>query len=196
LSIQEAALYGELVRYLRDRLTEMLASEHGSVEETLEQLDAIIRGWFFTPQDELHGCAPRDLIWAEQKGVPNPIHPERLDEFFVDDCPICQAEFEEVKVAIEAGEAPSWHWYYDIGGYPLIARYDPEGWDACWARRRPLLRNGKPTRANRRRLTTTSRSRLDTDLFQSSQHRSLQENSWLGCGNHGSTRASIALPAH
>jgi hypothetical protein len=131
LSIQEAALYGELVLYLRDHLAEMLAGEEGSFEETLEQLDGIIRGWFFTPQDELHGCAPRDLIWAEQKGVPNPIHPERLDEFFVDDCPICQAEFEEVKVAIKAGEALGWHWYYDSGSNPLIARYDPEGWDAC-----------------------------------------------------------------
>jgi hypothetical protein len=133
LSIQEAALYGDLVLYLRDRMAEMLAGEDCSVDEMEGQLDAIICEWFLTPQEELHGCAPRDLIWAEQKGVPNPVHPECLDAFFVDDCPICQAEFEQVKAAIESGEDPGWHWYYDSGGYPLIARYDPEGWDACWA---------------------------------------------------------------
>ncbi|MGD2176267.1 MAG: hypothetical protein PVG71_00435 [Anaerolineae bacterium] len=133
MSIQEAALYGELVLYLRDRLVEMLVGEDGSVKEAEERVDTLIREWFFTPQDELHGCAPRDLIWAEQKGVPNPVHPEHLDTFFVDDCLICQAEVEKVKAAIQAGEDPGWHWYYDSGGYPLIARYDPEGWDACWA---------------------------------------------------------------
>jgi hypothetical protein len=133
LSIQEAALYGDLVLFLRDRVAEMLAGEDGSVDETKGHLDAIIREWFFTQQDELQDCAPRDLIWAEQKGVPNPVHPQRLDAFFVDDCPICQAEFAKVKAAIETGEDPGWHWYYDSGGYPLIAHYDPEGWDACWA---------------------------------------------------------------
>jgi hypothetical protein len=133
LSIQEAALYGELVLYLRDCLAEMLAGEDGSVKEAEGRLDGIIREWFLTPQDELHGCAPRDLIWAEQKGVPNPVHPEYLDAFLVDDCLICQTELARVKAAIEAGEDPQWHWYYDSGGYPLIARYDPEGWEACWA---------------------------------------------------------------
>ena len=27
-----------------------------------------------------------------------------------------------------------WHWGFDDGGYPLIAEYDPEGWDARWAK--------------------------------------------------------------
>jgi hypothetical protein len=121
------------VLFLRDRVAEMLAGEDGSVDETKGHLDAIIREWFFTQQDELQDCAPRDLIWAEQKGVPNPVHPQRLDSFFVNDCPICQAELEKVKAAIETGQDPGWHWYYDSGGYPLIAHYDPEGWDACWA---------------------------------------------------------------
>jgi hypothetical protein len=122
-----------LVLYLRDRLAQMLAGEARCVDEAEEQLDTIIREWFLTPQDELYGCAPRDLIWAEQRGVANPVHPEYLDAFFVDDCLICQAELETARAAIEAGEDPGWHWYYDSGGYPLIARYDPEGWDACWA---------------------------------------------------------------
>jgi hypothetical protein len=133
LSIQEAALYGDLVLYLRDRVAEMLAAEGGSVHEKEGQLDVIIHEWFLAPQEELCGCAPRDLIWAEQRGVPNPVHPQYLDTFFVDDCPLCQLESERVKAAIEAGEEPGWHWCYDSGGYPLIARYDPEGWEACWA---------------------------------------------------------------
>jgi len=121
------------VLYLRDRAADLLAGDGGDVEAERARLDAIIRDWFFTPQDELHGCAPRDLIWAEQKGEPNPIHPDRLAEFFDDDCPICQAMQQEIEAAIEAGEEHGWQWHYDDGGYPLIARYDPEGWDERWA---------------------------------------------------------------
>ncbi|MFQ6100016.1 MAG: hypothetical protein ACE5OS_02120 [Anaerolineae bacterium] len=130
---QECALYGDLVLYLRDRAAELLAGDGSNVETERGRLDTAIRDWFFTSQDELHGCAPRDLIWAEQKGEPNPIHPDRLAEFFEDDCPVCQAEYREVQAAIEAGEEHGFHWHYDDGGYPLIARYDPEGWDERWA---------------------------------------------------------------
>jgi len=133
LSIQESALYGELVLYLRDRAAELLAAEGDDLEGRRGQLDAIIRNWFFTPQGDLHGCAPRELIWAEQRGEPNPVFPEQLDDFFFDDCPICQDDMEDIRTALEAGEEPGWHWYHDDGGYPLIARYDPEGWDECWA---------------------------------------------------------------
>lgn len=130
---QECALYGDLVLYLRDRVADLLAGDGGDVEAERARLDSIIRDWFFTPQDELHGCAPRDLIWAEQKGEPNPVHPDHLAEFFDDDCPICQAEYREIEAAIEAGEEHGWQWHYDDGGYPLIAHYDPEGWDERWA---------------------------------------------------------------
>lgn len=133
MSIQEAALHGELVLYLREYLAEVLAGENGDVEEARERLDAIIRDWFFTPQRHLHGCAPRELIWAERKGESNPVHPEHLDELFIDDCPICRSDLEQLSAALEAGQEPGWHWYYDAGGWPLIARYDPEGWDEFWA---------------------------------------------------------------
>jgi hypothetical protein len=126
-------LYGNLVLYLRDRAAELLADDGDDVEAEQERLDGIIRDWFFDPQDELHGCAPRDLIWAEQKGEPNPIDSDRLDELFFDDCPVCQFTRQELEKAIEAGEDPGFHWHYDDGGYPLIARYDPEGWDERWA---------------------------------------------------------------
>jgi hypothetical protein len=131
---QESALYGDLVLYLRDRAAGLLAGDGGDVQAQQARLDTLIRDWFFTPQDELHGCAPRDLIWAERKEEPNPLHPDRVDEFFGDDdCPICQATRQELQRALDAGEDPGFYWGYDDGGYPLLARYDPEGWDECWA---------------------------------------------------------------
>jgi hypothetical protein len=135
MSIQECALYGDLVLWLCDRAAELLAEAKAdsTVEAETARLDELIRSWFFTPQDELHGCAPRDLIWAEQMGRPNPIPTDRLDDFFFDDCPICQQMQAEVETAELEGHEHGWQWFYDDGGYPLIARYDPEGWDARWA---------------------------------------------------------------
>ena len=66
-------------------------------------------------------------------GQPNPVHPEHTDEFFPDDCPICEYERAHLKAALESGEEHGFHWHYDDGGYPLIAHYDPEGWDERWA---------------------------------------------------------------
>ncbi len=132
MSIQEAALHGELVLYLRERLAERLARDGGEIEDALGWLDEMIRDWFFTPQRDLHGCAPRELIWAERRGEPNPVYPEHLGDLFTDDCPICQAESQRAGAALEAGEDPGWQWYYDAGDWPLIARYDPEGWEAFW----------------------------------------------------------------
>jgi hypothetical protein len=131
---QESALYGDLVLYLRDCAAELLAGDDPDIESQQERLDTLIRDWFFTPQDRLHGCAPRDLIWAEQKGEANPIDPERLVEFFDDDdCPVCQLTRQEIQRALETGEDHGFNWFYDDGGYPLIAHYDPEGWDERWA---------------------------------------------------------------
>jgi hypothetical protein len=130
---QECALYGELVLYLRDRAAELLTNAGDDVEAARERLDAIIRDWFFAPRSDLHGCAPRDLIWAEQKEETNPLPLDRLDEFFEDDCAVCQFTRQEIEKAVERGEDPGFHWHHDDGGYPLIARYDPEGWDERWA---------------------------------------------------------------
>jgi hypothetical protein len=135
MSVQECALYGDLVLWLRDRAAELLAEAgtDSTVEVERARLDELIRSWFFTPQDDLHGCAPRDLIWAEQMDKPNPVLADRLDEFFFDDCPICQETKAEVEAAELEGHEHGWQWFYDDGGYPLIAHYDPEGWDARWA---------------------------------------------------------------
>ena len=147
MCFQECALYGDLVLYLRNCAAELLAGDGGDVEVERARLDTVIRDWFFAPQHELHGCAPRDLIWAEQKGEPNPVHPDRLAEFFEDDCPLCQAMHHEVKEAIEAGEEHGWQWHYDDGGCPLIAQYDPEGWDARWAEEHAAFERWRAERA-------------------------------------------------
>ena len=127
MSDQECALYGELVRHLRDRCAEQITqldSSHDS-DAAKKWVDEIIRAWLFTPGEDMHGSTPRQMIWRERKGEPNVVYDSHKHDMFFDDCPVCQAmkEFES--------EA-EWHWYYDDGGFPLIAEYDPEGWDAYW----------------------------------------------------------------
>lgn len=131
---QTAALYGELVLWLREQVAALLseAKKGSSVAEEIAHLDDLIHEWFFAPQDDLHGLAPRDIIWAEDMGKPNPVPPGRLDDFF-DDCPICQQMKEDIESAEVEGHDHGWQWFHDDGGYPLIAQYDPEGWDARWA---------------------------------------------------------------
>ena len=134
MSYQECALYGELVLWLRDRAAELLAGDGGeaALEAQQTRLDGLIREWFFAPQEELYGSAPRDIIWAEQLGEANPMPPEAIDEMFDDDCPVCTFERERARAAIQAGEDPGWQWHKDDGGCPLVARYDPDGWDERW----------------------------------------------------------------
>jgi tetratricopeptide (TPR) repeat protein len=135
VSDQECALYGDLVLYLRDRAAELLAQSNPetSVEAERMRLDDVIRAWFFAPQDDLHGLAPRDVIWTEQKGEPNRVSDDQLDDLFFDDCPTCQAMRQDAQAELDKGHDHGWNWCYDDGGYPLIAQYDPEGWDARWA---------------------------------------------------------------
>jgi len=141
MSIQETALYGDLVLYLRARLGEILAGAnvYPDIAEAENQLDVMIRAWFFTPQDELYGSSPRDVIWREQLNMGNPIPPDYAHDAFDPDCdcPICQMALEEMEAG--AGEAPfggyyhSWQWTYcpESG---LIDRYDPEGSEDRWLR--------------------------------------------------------------
>lgn len=128
MSTQECALYGDLVRHLRDRCIERMAEldPTGGKDAAQAWANQVIRDWFFTSQKDLHGNTPRDVIWREWKGEPNIVPKDHEHEMYFDDCPICQA----MKELEQEGE---WHWYYDDGGYPLIAEYDPEGWDAYYA---------------------------------------------------------------
>ncbi|MFQ5340913.1 MAG: hypothetical protein ACE5F6_05145 [Anaerolineae bacterium] len=133
MSIQECALYGDVVLWLRDRAAELLAEAR--TESTLEaettRLDELIRGWFFTPQDELYGSAPREIIWREQLGEPNPIPKEYVDDAIGDDdCPICQMMREEIESA-ESDHDHGYHWTYCPDSC-LLDLYDPEGSDERW----------------------------------------------------------------
>jgi hypothetical protein len=129
MSIAEAALYGDLVKYLRERWAEQVAQfNETTVAEERARIDDLIRAWFFAPQSELHGLAPRDVIRNEELGRPNAVPHDRLDDLFFDDCPICQMMREEAM----SGEGGEWHFGL-APDFSLLDEYDPEGYEARWA---------------------------------------------------------------
>src|SRR5712692_8422987 len=107
MSVQEAALYGDLVLALRDYAADQLATlrPDRDARAARDRVDEFIRAWFFTPQKELYGSAPRDVIWREQMGEPNPLPKEYAAELFEDDCPICK----EMREGIENAESDEAH---------------------------------------------------------------------------------------
>jgi hypothetical protein len=132
MSVQEAALYGDLVLALRDYAAAQLAalSSEGDVAAARARLDEFIRTWFFTPQEELYGSAPREVIWREQLGEQNPLPKKYAAEAYGDDCPICQAMREEIEGA-ESDEAHGHFWGY-CPDTCLLELYDPEGAEERW----------------------------------------------------------------
>ncbi len=132
MSIQEAALYGDLVLALRDYAAGQVAvlTPERDLETACAQMDEFIRTWFFTPQKELYGSAPRELIWREQLGEQNPLPKEYAAEAFGDDCPICQAMREEIENA-EDDAAYGHFWGYSPDTC-LLEQYDPEGAEERW----------------------------------------------------------------
>jgi len=134
MSVHEAALYGDLVRFLRDSCAEQLAEARGTgVEEERLQLDEMIRAWFFTPQGELHGYTPQRVIRNEELGIRNLIHDGDLDEILFDDCPTCQ----DVRDGLEAaGDEEHEHdegWAFGLApDMTLLDEYDPEGYEERW----------------------------------------------------------------
>ena len=135
MSIQEAALYGDLVIALRDYAASRMSllSSVLSVEDARAQVDGFIYDWLFTPQGALYGSAPREIIWREQLGEGNPIPKEYAAEAYGDcDCPICQMLREEIENA-ESDEAHGHFWTYCPDSC-LLDRYDPEGSDERWRR--------------------------------------------------------------
>ena len=152
MSVQECALYGDLVLWLRDRAAELLAEARtdSTVEAEVAWLDELIRGWFFTPQDELYGSAPREVIWREQLGESNPIPQEYADEFIADDdCPICQAMRQEIESAADDHEH-GWHWGYCPDSC-LLSLYDPEGSEERWQKEFARLEEREAQEVERRR---------------------------------------------
>jgi len=140
MSIQEAALYGDLVLALRDYTAGQLADAApapsadlppaAAVDAARARLDDFIRTWFFTSQRELYDSTPREVIWREQLGEQNPLPKKYLAEVFGDDCPICQAMREEIENA-EDDDAHGHFWGY-APDTCLLERYDPEGAEERW----------------------------------------------------------------
>lgn len=128
MSAQECALYGELVRHLRDQCVERIAEMDAAHDATTARAwaDEIIRGWLLTPQEDMHGSTPAEIIWRERKGEPNVVPPEHAHDMLFDDCPVCQA-MKEMELGGE------WHWFYDDGGFSLLEEYDTEGADKYYA---------------------------------------------------------------
>ena len=122
----EAALYGMLVKHLRDRWAEEVAQfNESSLNLEQQRLDEIIRRWFFTPQDELSGLTPRHMIRDEEQGKPSVVPHDHLDDVFHDDCPVCQALKDDTLADVE----------WNIGLAPdmsLLDEYDDEGYNAKW----------------------------------------------------------------
>jgi len=128
MSIAEAALYGDLVKYLRDQWADQAAQfNETSIDEERVRIDALIRTWFFTPQADLHGLTPREVIRNEELDRPNVVPHDHLDELFFDDCPICQMMREDAL----SGEGGEWHFGL-APDFTLLDEYDPEGYEARW----------------------------------------------------------------
>jgi hypothetical protein len=128
MSIAEAALYGDLVKYLRDKWAEQAAEFNETpIKEEYAKIDDLIRTWFFTSQDELHGLTPRQVIRNEEQGKPNAIPPDHRHELFDDDCPVCQMTRSDSELGV-GGE-----WHFGLApDMSLLDEYDPEGYDARW----------------------------------------------------------------
>lgn len=126
MSIAEASLYGDLVKYLRDQWAEQRAEWRGSsVEQERANIDDLIRTWLFTPQDEMYGFTPRNIIRNEQMDRPNVIPEDRLRDALGED-------YELYEIAKQYEENPE----FDFGLAPdrtLLDDYDEEGYEARWA---------------------------------------------------------------
>ncbi len=63
----EATLYGDLIRYLRERWAREVAHDDTDLTAQTERINRLIKSWLFEPQDViLYGYTPRDYIRYEQ----------------------------------------------------------------------------------------------------------------------------------
>ncbi len=126
-ALQESALYGELVRHLRDQCVVKITALDPAQDPAAARAwaDAVIRDWLLTPHEDMHGSTPAEIIWRERKGEPNVLPKGHAHEMVFDDCPVCQA-MKEMELEGE------WHWGYDDGGFGLVDEYDRAGADAYW----------------------------------------------------------------
>lgn len=125
---QECAVYGELVRHLRDQCVVKISELDPNRDAAAARAwaDQVIREWLLTPHEDMHGSSPSEIIWRERKGEPNVVPPDHADDMFFCDCPVCQTMKE---MELEGG----WHWHYDEGGFPLLEEYDTVGANLYYA---------------------------------------------------------------
>jgi len=119
---QASALYQDLVRYLREQWALAATTDEadeGVYEKKLAQINALVKTWFFTPQDALHGDTPRNVIRREEKGLPN-----RLLDSSMDDDSSVDNELKQMIHELGLSE-DDLHWYYDDGGLSLLDEFDP-----------------------------------------------------------------------
>jgi hypothetical protein len=117
---QACALYQQLVRHVQKCVAEELAAlRHTGVRAESEHIDQIIRDWLFTPQRDLHGSSPRDVMRCEQLEEPNVLPlPAPDDEEWLQ-------ELHEIEELLGGGERH--HWFVDDGGLSLLDEFDPDG---------------------------------------------------------------------
>ncbi len=118
---QACALYQQLVRHVQKCAAEELAAlRHTSVNVESEHIDQIIRDWLFTPQRDLHGSSPRDVMRREQLDEPNVLPPPAPDD---------DEMLQELHEIEELCGGERHHWFVDDGGLSLLDEFDPEGQD-------------------------------------------------------------------
>lgn len=134
MSIAEAALYGDLVKHLRDVCAQQMVELKGvSIESATATLDEVIRSWFFTPQDDLYGLTPQRVIRNEELDIGNVIPVDRLGEIFEDECPLCTAMQAEAEAGMAADSHHDHGWCFHLApDFSLLDEYDPEGYDERW----------------------------------------------------------------
>ncbi len=118
---QACALYQQLVRHVQKCAAEELAAlRHTSTSAESEHIDQIIRDWLFTPQRDLHGSSPRDVMRREELGEPNVLPPPSPDD---------DEMLQELYEIEELCGGERHHWFVDDGGMSLLDEFDPEGSD-------------------------------------------------------------------
>lgn len=119
---QACALYQQLVRHVQKCAAEELAKLRAtSMEAEYKHIDQIIYDWFFTPQRDLHGSSPRDIIRREQLDEPNVLPPPSPDD------EEWLQELHEIEALLGGNERH--HWFVDEGGVSLLDEFDSEGQD-------------------------------------------------------------------
>jgi hypothetical protein len=93
----EYVLYYDLVRYLLETCWQRVLRVEDSrfigeksidVKSEIERIERLKEDWLHTPQNDLHGMSPHDVIDRERRRLPVAVSAEHL--VIDDDCPLCE----------------------------------------------------------------------------------------------------------